>query len=36
MVIDAAALARKESPTAQGVSALSVGRELYLPFGGTF
>lgn len=36
MAIDAAALARKESPVAQGASALSVGRELYLPFGGTF
>lgn len=36
MVIDAAALARKASPTAQGAAALAVGTELYLPIGGTF
>ncbi len=36
MVIDAAALARKASPTVQGAAALSVGTELYLPLGGTF
>lgn len=36
MAIDAAALARHESPTAQGGNALTVGRELYLPIGGSF
>ncbi|MFO0644249.1 MAG: hypothetical protein U0183_33825 [Polyangiaceae bacterium] len=36
MAIDAAALARHESPTAQGENALTVGRELYLPIGGSF
>ncbi len=36
MVIDTAALARKDSPVTQGTSALTLGRELYLPFGGTF
>lgn len=36
MAIDAAALARHDSPTAQGASALGLGRELYLPIGGAF
>lgn len=36
MVIDAAVLARKETRVAQGASAITVGSELYVPFGGTF
>lgn len=36
MAIDAAALARRDSPTAQSGSTLTLGRELYLPIGGSF